>query len=64
LLVDVKRRVPAPETSSAVPEALTDKLSVPADSVTAPPAIVSTLIEENVAVPRASVPALTVVLPV
>src|ERR1051326_1213303 len=65
LVVDARRSMPTPVTSSAVLEAFTDRLSVPMDSRTAlPVARLIGLTAENVTVGNLRIPALIVIVPV
>src|SRR5262245_2515540 len=64
LVVEVSFKVPAPELSVVGPEELTMRLSAPDDSKDAPAVeITSGPPEDNVAVAKPRVPALTVVVP-
>jgi hypothetical protein len=62
-VVEIKRSVPDPFTPSVVPDEFTLRLSVPADSATAPAATLKGLFVEKITVAKVNVPALTKVVP-
>lgn len=64
LVVDTNRSVPTPFTASAVPDAFTLKLRVPADSAIALAATFKGFVEMTVVVGKVSTPAFTAVGPV